>query len=125
MTFNEARFLTDDADQPLVEHPVSCVDCHAPNTMELRVTRPAFKVGIRNLKAFEGVENYDVNRDANRQEMRTYVCAQCHVEYYFEPEYNMVTRTRGARGCGWSSRRRTTTRSASPTGPTPRPAGGC
>jgi nitrite reductase (cytochrome c-552) len=91
MTFNEARFLTDDADQPLVEHPVSCVDCHAPNTMELRVTRPAFKVGIRNLKAFEGVENYDVNRDANRQEMRTYVCAQCHVEYYFEPEYNMVT----------------------------------
>ena len=27
---------------------------------------------------------YDVNRDATRQEMRTYVCAQCHVEYYFK-----------------------------------------
>jgi nitrite reductase (cytochrome c-552) len=28
--------------------------------------------------------NYDVNRDATRQEMRTYVCGQCHVEYYFK-----------------------------------------
>ncbi len=90
MPWNEARFLTDDDGNPLVEHPVSCVDCHVPNSMELRITRPAFKVGITALKAFEGVRDYDVNRDASRQEMRTYVCAQCHVEYYFEPEYNMV-----------------------------------
>ena len=30
-------------------HPVSCVDCHTPKTMQLRVTRPGFLVGIRAL----------------------------------------------------------------------------
>jgi nitrite reductase (cytochrome c-552) len=30
------------------------------------------------------VADYDVNKQATRQEMRTYVCAQCHVEYYFK-----------------------------------------
>lgn len=69
-----------------VEHPISCIDCHEPETMDLRVTRPAFIEGMRTLKAREGVENYDVNRDATRQEMRTFVCAQCHDEYYFKGE---------------------------------------
>ena len=67
----------------LVEHPVACIDCHDSQTMELRITRPAFVEGIRALKASQGVAAYDVHRDASRQEMRTYVCAQCHVEYYF------------------------------------------
>jgi nitrite reductase (cytochrome c-552) len=88
MSWQEARFMMDEAGDPLVEHPVSCVDCHAPTTMELRVTRPAFKVGIAALKAHEGTDGYDVNRDASRQEMRSYVCAQCHVEYYFDPDNN-------------------------------------
>jgi nitrite reductase (cytochrome c-552) len=75
----------------LVEHPVSCIDCHDPATMELRVTRPGFINGIRDLKAFEGTPDYDVNEDASRQEMRTYVCGQCHVEYYFQgPEKRLV-----------------------------------
>lgn len=26
----------------LVRHPVSCIDCHDPQTMQLRITRPAF-----------------------------------------------------------------------------------
>jgi nitrite reductase (cytochrome c-552) len=67
-------------------HPVSCVDCHDPRTMELRVTRPAFINGIKALKKHEGIENYDPNRDATRQEMRSFVCAQCHVEYYCGPK---------------------------------------
>ena len=67
----------------LVTHPVACVDCHDPKTMALRVTRPAFVEGIRALKASQGVANYDVHRMATRQEMRTYVCGQCHVEYFF------------------------------------------
>ena len=33
------------------------------------------------MKATEGIQSYDVNRDATRQEMRAYVCGQCHVEY--------------------------------------------
>ena len=75
----------------LAEHPVSCIDCHDPETMQLRVTRPGFLNGIRALKASEGIADYDVNEDATRQEMRTYVCGQCHVEYYFEgPEKTLV-----------------------------------
>jgi len=67
-----------------VRHPVSCIDCHDPASMQLRITRPAFMEGIRALKASQGVADYHVNRDATRQEMRSYVCAQCHVEYYFK-----------------------------------------
>jgi len=75
----------------LVEHPVSCIDCHDPSSMQLRVTRPAFMEGMRALRASEGVASYDVNRDASRQEMRTFVCGQCHVEYYFQgPEKKLV-----------------------------------
>ena len=75
----------------LVEHPVSCIDCHDPTSLQLRVTRPAFMEGMRALRAGQGVASYDVNRDASRQEMRTFVCGQCHVEYYFQgPEKKLV-----------------------------------
>ena len=75
----------------LVEHPVACIDCHDSQTMALRVTRPAFMEGMRNLKASQGVKDYDVNRDATRQEMRSYVCGQCHVEYYFKGPEKKLT----------------------------------
>ncbi len=67
-----------------VTHPVACIDCHDSQTLALRVTRPAFIEGIRALKASQGVKDYDVNRDATRQEMRAFVCGQCHDEYYFK-----------------------------------------
>jgi len=77
--------------RPLVEHPVACIDCHTADTLALRITRPAFIEGIRALKASEGIPDFDVNRDATRQELRSYVCAQCHVEYYFQgPEKRLV-----------------------------------
>ena len=79
-------------------HPVSCVDCHEPQSMELRVTRPAFITGIQKLAAstaevphLPSIERwrkgdrskpYDPNLDATRQEKRAFVCGQCHVEYY-------------------------------------------
>lgn len=75
----------------LVKHPVACIDCHEPNTMQLRITRPAFIEGIRTLKASQGVPDYDVNKQANVQELRTYVCAQCHVEYYFKGQEKRLT----------------------------------
>lgn len=74
-----------------VNHPVACIDCHDPETMALRVTRPAFMEGIAAAKAHEGIENYDVNTMATRHEMRTYVCAQCHVEYYFKGPEKRLT----------------------------------
>ena len=72
-------------------HPVACIDCHAPDTMALRVTRPGFLEGIRALKASQGVKDYDVNTMATRQEMRTFVCGQCHVEYYFKGAEKRLT----------------------------------
>jgi nitrite reductase (cytochrome c-552) len=68
----------------LISHPVACIDCHDPATMALRVTRPAFIEGMAALKAAQGVPDYDPNRDASRQEMRAFVCGQCHDEYYFK-----------------------------------------
>jgi nitrite reductase (cytochrome c-552) len=79
-------------------HPVSCVDCHDPASMRLRVTRPGFILGIRRLAESdaavphlpsmqlwrEGSRStpYDPNTEASRTEMRSFVCGQCHVEYY-------------------------------------------
>jgi nitrite reductase (cytochrome c-552) len=74
-----------------VTHPVACVDCHDPSTMQLRVTRPGFLEGIVKVKAAQGIAGYDVNRDATRQEMRAYVCGQCHVEYYFKGPEKRLT----------------------------------
>ncbi len=83
MSYQEAR--------EHVRHPVGCIDCHHPQTMQLRVTRPAFMEGIRVVKAREGVKDYEVNTMATRQEMRVYVCAQCHVEYYFKGPEKRLT----------------------------------
>jgi len=86
-------------------HPVSCVDCHDPKTMELRVTRPGFILGIRALASsneptphLPSIERwrqgprtqpYDPNTDASRQEVRSFVCGQCHVEYYCGPKVTL------------------------------------
>ena len=91
MRFDEARNLRDDKGQPLVEHPIACLDCHDPETLELRVTRPGFLAGIKALKAKQGIPDYDPNRDASRQEMRSFVCGQCHVEYFFKGDGKVVT----------------------------------
>lgn len=66
-----------------VTHPIGCLDCHEPNTMKLRVTRPALR---------EALERQGRKLDEiSHQEMRTLVCAQCHVEYYFKGQGNYLT----------------------------------
>lgn len=91
----------------LVTHPVACIDCHDPDSMQLRVTKPGFVNGIRALATSDApvphlpsVERwrktdrskpYDPNVDATRQEMRSLACAQCHVEYYFKGEGKTLT----------------------------------
>ena len=54
---------------------IGCSDCHDATTMDLRPARPAL------YEAFAR-RGMDV-RKATHQEMRSLVCAQCHVEYYF------------------------------------------
>ncbi|NNL86595.1 MAG: ammonia-forming cytochrome c nitrite reductase subunit c552 [Myxococcales bacterium] len=74
-----------------VQGAVACIDCHKAQTMGLRVTRPAFVEAIAKVKKLQGIDNFDVNTQATRQEMRNYVCAQCHVEYYFKGENKRLT----------------------------------
>ncbi len=105
--FAEVCALPYEEARKLVEHPVACIDCHDPETMDLRVTRPGFLDGIAKLAASdedlphlasigawrEGDRDkpYDPNTDASRQEMRAFVCGQCHVEYYFKGDGKLVT----------------------------------
>lgn len=57
---------------------IGCADCHDAETMNLRISRPA------HIEALER-QGKDIN-EASHQEMRSLVCAQCHVEYYFNNE---------------------------------------
>lgn len=61
---------------PEVVNPIGCADCHDNETMNLTITRPAL------VEAFERMGK-DIKK-ASHQEMRSLVCAQCHVEYYFD-----------------------------------------
>jgi nitrite reductase (cytochrome c-552) len=61
-----------------IVNPIGCADCHDVETMGLRISRPAL------IEAFER-QGKDVS-EATHQEMRSLVCAQCHVEYYFDKE---------------------------------------
>jgi nitrite reductase (cytochrome c-552) len=61
---------------PEIVNHIGCQDCHDPNSMNLRITRPA----LAEAWARQGM---DINA-ATHQEMRSLVCAQCHVEYYFK-----------------------------------------
>lgn len=66
-----------------ITHPIGCLDCHEPNTMKLRISRPALR---------EALERQGRNiEEISHQEMRTLVCAQCHVEYYFKGSGNYLT----------------------------------
>lgn len=61
---------------PEIVNNIGCQDCHDPKSMNLRITRPAL------IEAFQR-QGKDINK-ATHQEMRSLVCAQCHVEYYFK-----------------------------------------
>lgn len=59
-----------------IVNPIGCADCHDPATMNLVITRPAL------IEAFQR-QGKDISK-ATQQEMRSLVCGQCHVEYYFD-----------------------------------------
>ncbi|MFO7939858.1 MAG: ammonia-forming cytochrome c nitrite reductase [Bacteroidales bacterium] len=66
-----------------IVNPIGCADCHDAENMNLRITRPAL------VEAYE--RRGDNIEEATHQEMRSLVCAQCHVEYYFKGEGNYLT----------------------------------
>jgi nitrite reductase (cytochrome c-552) len=62
---------------------IGCSDCHEPQSMDLRITRPSFTRALER-------QGIDITQ-ATKNDMRSYVCGQCHVEYYFYPESGEVT----------------------------------
>lgn len=66
-----------------IVNPIGCADCHDTETMDIRISRPAL------IEAF-GRMGKDITK-ATHQEMRSLVCAQCHVEYYFRKENKYLT----------------------------------
>lgn len=62
---------------------IGCADCHDAKTMNLRISRPAL------VEAFQRMGK-DITK-ASQQEMRSLVCAQCHVEYYFKGDDKYLT----------------------------------
>lgn len=59
-----------------IANPIGCADCHDATSMNLQISRPAL------VEAFQRTGR-DISK-ATHQEMRSLVCAQCHVEYYFD-----------------------------------------
>ena len=66
-----------------IDQPIGCSNCHEANTMKLIVTNPALEEALK-------AQGKDW-RAFTRQEMRTLVCANCHVEYYFAGEGKYLT----------------------------------
>jgi nitrite reductase (cytochrome c-552) len=79
-TFYKTPFL---ALKDSVRFAIGCLDCHDPKTMALRISRPALVEAL----ARRGIDVVHVSH----QEMRSLVCAQCHVEYYFRGEGKYAT----------------------------------
>jgi nitrite reductase (cytochrome c-552) len=67
---------------PNLNNAIGCANCHETGTMRLIVTNPsldaALKAQGKDWKTF------------TRQEMRTVVCANCHVEYYMVGEKKVL-----------------------------------
>ncbi|MGE4296139.1 MAG: ammonia-forming cytochrome c nitrite reductase subunit c552 [Campylobacterales bacterium] len=66
----------------------TCADCHSPQDMSLRITRPAY-VNAMVARGYEADERQGLK--ATRAEMRSHVCQQCHVEYYFQGKNSLLT----------------------------------
>ncbi len=66
-----------------IVNPIGCSDCHDSKTMDLHISRPAL------IEAFQR-QGKDITK-ATPQEMRSLVCAQCHVEYYFKGDGKYLT----------------------------------
>jgi nitrite reductase (cytochrome c-552) len=63
--------------------PIGCSDCHDPQTMDLRITRPSFYKALES----QGIDT----SNPTKNDMRSYVCGQCHVEYHFAADNSEVT----------------------------------
>lgn len=68
---------------PNIQNSIGCANCHETGTMRLIVTNPALENALK-------AQGKDW-KTFTRQEMRTVVCANCHVEYYFAGDHKYLT----------------------------------
>jgi nitrite reductase (cytochrome c-552) len=68
---------------PRLDYSIGCANCHEAGTMRLIITNPALEEALK-------AQGKDW-RTFTRQEMRTVVCANCHVEYYFKGDGKYLT----------------------------------
>ena len=68
---------------PRLDYSIGCANCHEAGTMRLIVTNPALDEALK-------AQGKDW-KTFTRQEMRTVVCANCHVEYYFKGDGKYLT----------------------------------
>jgi nitrite reductase (cytochrome c-552) len=68
---------------PQIDYSIGCANCHEDGTMRLIVTNPALEEALK-------AQGKDW-RTFTRQEKRTVVCANCHVEYYFKGDGKYLT----------------------------------
>ncbi|MGL4667103.1 MAG: ammonia-forming cytochrome c nitrite reductase subunit c552 [Saezia sp.] len=68
---------------PEIVNPIGCGSCHNPQDMSLQVKQPAL------IDAFKR-RGGDVSKEDNNH-MRSLVCAQCHVEYFFQAPNRTLT----------------------------------
>lgn len=61
-----------------IENTIGCLNCHDSDTMELRIAQPMLIAALE--------KQGRVPEQLSNQELRTLVCAQCHVEYYFQAD---------------------------------------
>ncbi len=66
-----------------LNNSIGCANCHEAGTMRLIVTNPALDEALK-------AQGQDW-QTFTRQEMRTVVCANCHVEYYFKGDGKYLT----------------------------------
>lgn len=68
---------------PELENPIGCANCHEAGTTRLIVTNPALEAALQ-------AQGKDW-QTFTRQEMRSLVCANCHVEYFFAGDIKYLT----------------------------------
>ncbi len=66
-----------------ISHTIGCANCHEANSMRLIVTNPALETALE-------LQGKDWEK-FTRQEMRSVVCANCHVEYYMVGDGKFLT----------------------------------
>ncbi len=68
---------------PLINNPIGCANCHEAGTMRLVITNPAVESALKD----QGIDW----RTYTRQQMRSLVCANCHVTYFFQGADKLLT----------------------------------